>query len=70
MASPPGWLAAVSGAILLVAAYPFVPAIHQFVLEPSLAEMILSLVLFLAVFAVLSRLVHALCKLLPSADTL
>ena len=57
MASPPGWLVAVSGAILLVAAYPFVPAIHQFVLEPSLAEMILSLVLFLAVFAVLSRLV-------------
>jgi F-type H+-transporting ATPase subunit b len=57
MASPPGWLVAISGAILFVAAYPFVPAVHQFMLGPSLAEMILSLVLFLAVFAVLSRLV-------------
>jgi F-type H+-transporting ATPase subunit b len=56
MPTPPGWLVAVSGAILFVAAYPFVPAIHQYVLGPSLAEMILSLVLFLVVFAVLSRL--------------
>lgn len=53
MVSRPQWLVPICGAILLVAAYPFVPAIHQFVLGPSLGEMILSLVLFLTVFAVL-----------------
>ena len=57
MVSRPEWLVAICGAILFVAAYPFVPAIHQFMLEPSLAEMILSLVLFLAVFAVLGPIV-------------
>jgi F-type H+-transporting ATPase subunit b len=57
MASRPQWLVPVCGAIILVAAYPFVPAVHQFLLGPSLAEMILSLVLFLAVFTVLSRIV-------------
>jgi F-type H+-transporting ATPase subunit b len=51
----PQWLVAICGAVIFVAAYPFVPAIHQFMLEPSLAEMVLGLVLFLAVFAVLSR---------------
>ena len=51
----PQWLVAIAGGIIFVAAYPFVPAIHQFMLEPSLAEMILGLVLFLAGFAVLSR---------------
>ena len=40
-----------------VSAYPFVPAIHQFLLGPSLSEMILSLVLFFAVFAVFSWIV-------------
>ena len=58
MVSRPEWLVAICGAILFVAAYPFVPAIHQFMLGPSLAEMILSLVIFLAVFAVLSRIVQ------------
>jgi F-type H+-transporting ATPase subunit b len=57
MADRPQWLVAICGAIPFVAAYPFVPAIHQFMLEPSLADMILSLVLFLAVFAVLSWIV-------------
>ena len=57
MASQPQWLVPVCGAIILVAAYPFVPAVHQFLLGPSLAEMILSLVLFLGVFTVLSRIV-------------
>jgi F-type H+-transporting ATPase subunit b len=57
MAPPPQWLVAIGGAILLVAAYPFVPAIHQFLLGPSLAEMILGLGLFLAVFAVFSLIV-------------
>ena len=57
MVSRPQWLVPVCGAIILVAAYPFVPAIHQFLLGPSLAEMILSLALFLVVFTVLSRIV-------------
>jgi len=57
MASRPQWLVPVGGAIILVAAYPFVPAIHQFLLGPSLAEMVLSLALFLVVFTVLSRIV-------------
>jgi F-type H+-transporting ATPase subunit b len=56
-ASRPQWLVPVGGAIVLVAAYPFVPAVHQFLLGPSLAEMILGLVLFLVVFTVLSRIV-------------
>ena len=58
MASRPEWLVAICGAILFVAAYPFVPAIQQFLLGPSPAEMILGLVVFLAVFAVLSRIVR------------
>jgi predicted PurR-regulated permease PerM len=58
MAARPQWLVAIGGAILFVAAYPFVPAIHQFMLAPSLADMILSLVLFLAVFAILSWIVQ------------
>ena len=53
----PQWLVPICGAILFVSAYPFVPAIHQFLLGPSLSEMILSLVLFLAVFAVFSWIV-------------
>jgi F-type H+-transporting ATPase subunit b len=53
----PQWLVPVCGATILVAAYPFVPAVHQFLLGPSLAEMILSLVLFLVVFTVLSWIV-------------
>ena len=57
MASRPQWLVPVCGAVILVAAYPFVPAVHQFLLGPSLAEMILSLVLFLVVFTVLSWVV-------------
>jgi F-type H+-transporting ATPase subunit b len=55
--SRPEWLVPVCGAIILVAAYPFVPAVHQFLLGPSLAEMILSLVLFLVVFTVISWIV-------------
>jgi F-type H+-transporting ATPase subunit b len=43
--------------VLFVDAYPFVPAVHQLLLGPSLPEMILSLVLFLIVFAVLGRVV-------------
>ena len=58
----PEILAAIGGGVIFVAAYPFVPAIHQFMLGPSEAEMILGLVLFLAVFAVLgpivSRVLH------------
>jgi F-type H+-transporting ATPase subunit b len=57
MASRPQWLVPACGAIILVAAYPFVPAVHQFLLGPSLAEMILSLVLFLLVFTVFSLIV-------------
>jgi F-type H+-transporting ATPase subunit b len=57
MASRPQWLVPVGGAIILVAAYPFVPAVHQFLLGPSLAEMILGLALFLVVLTVLSRIV-------------
>ena len=57
MAPRPQWMVPVCGAILFVAAYPFVPAIHQFLLGPSLGEMILSLVLFLSVFAVFSLVV-------------
>jgi F-type H+-transporting ATPase subunit b len=57
MASRPQWLVPICGAIILVAAYPFAPAIHQFLLGPSLTEMILSLALFLVVFTVLSRIV-------------
>jgi F-type H+-transporting ATPase subunit b len=57
MTSRRQWFVPVCGAIILVAAYPFVPAVHQFLLGPSLAEMILSLVLFLVVFTVLSRVV-------------
>jgi F-type H+-transporting ATPase subunit b len=57
MASRPQCLVPVGGAIILVAAYPFVPAVHQFLLGPSLAEMVLSLALFLVVFTVLSRIV-------------
>jgi hypothetical protein len=41
MVSRPEWLVAICGTILFVAAYPFVPAIQQFLLGPSLAEMIL-----------------------------
>jgi F-type H+-transporting ATPase subunit b len=62
MVSRPEWVVATCGGIIFVAAYPFVPAIHQFMLGPSQAEMILGLVLFLAVFAVLgpivSRVLH------------
>ena len=58
----PEILVAIGGGIIFVAAYPFVPAIHQFMLGPNEAEMILGLVLFLAVFAVLgpivSRVLH------------
>jgi F-type H+-transporting ATPase subunit b len=55
MVAQPQWLVPIGGAILFVSIYPFVPAtIHQFLLGPSLSEMILSLVLFLAVFAVFS----------------
>ena len=57
MASRPQWLVPVCGAIILVAAYPFVPIIHQFLLGPSLGEMVLGLALFLVVFTVLSRIV-------------
>jgi F-type H+-transporting ATPase subunit b len=57
MVSRPQWLVPGCGAVILVAAYPFVPAVHQFLLGPSLAEMILSLVLFLVVFTVLSWVV-------------
>ena len=57
MAPGPEWIVAICGAILCVAAYPFVPAVHQFTLGPSLSEMILSLVLFLIVFTVLGRVV-------------
>ena len=53
----PEWIVPVGGAILFVAAYPFVPAVHQFLLGPSLGEMILSLVLFLSVFTVFSLVV-------------
>jgi F-type H+-transporting ATPase subunit b len=53
----PQWLVPICGAALFVAAYPFVPAIHQFLVGPSLAEMILGLVLFLAVFAAFSWIV-------------
>jgi F-type H+-transporting ATPase subunit b len=55
--SRPEWIVAICGAILFIAAYPFVPAIHQFTLGPSLSEMVLSIVLFLIIFAVLSRIV-------------
>jgi len=57
MASRPQWLVPVGGAIILVAAYPFVPAVHQFLLGPSLAEMILGLALFLVVLTLLSQIV-------------
>ena len=57
IAPRPEILVAIGGAILFVAAYPFVPAIHQFMLGPSESEMILGLVLFLAVFAVLGPIV-------------
>jgi F-type H+-transporting ATPase subunit b len=57
LAARPQWLVPIGGAILFVSAYPFVPAIHQFLLGPSLAEMILSLVLFLIVFALFSWIV-------------
>jgi F-type H+-transporting ATPase subunit b len=57
MVSRPQWLVPICGAIIFVAAYPFVPAIHQFMLGPSQAEMILGLALFLAVFAVLGPIV-------------
>jgi F-type H+-transporting ATPase subunit b len=57
MAPRPEILVAMGGGIIFVAAYPFVPAIHQFMLGPSEAEMILGLVLFLAVFAVLGPIV-------------
>ena len=53
----PQWLVPICGATLFVSVYPFVPVIHQFLLAPSLSEMILSLVLFLAVFAVFSWIV-------------
>src|ERR1700722_19575221 len=53
----PEILVAIGGGIIFVAAYPFVPAIHQFMLGPSEAEMILGLGLFLAVFAVLGPIV-------------
>jgi F-type H+-transporting ATPase subunit b len=57
MAPPPEILVAMGGGIIFVAAYPFVPAIHQFMLGPSEAEMILGLALFLAVFAALGPIV-------------
>jgi F-type H+-transporting ATPase subunit b len=57
MAPRPEMLVAIGGAVLLVSAYPFVPAIHQFMLGPSEAEMILGLALFLAVYAVLGPIV-------------
>jgi F-type H+-transporting ATPase subunit b len=57
MVEQPKWLVPIGGAIIFVSAYPFVPAIHQFLLGPSLSEMILSLVLFFAVFAVFSWIV-------------
>lgn len=57
MVPGPQWIVAIGGAILCVAAYPFVPAVHQFTLGPSLSEMILSLVLFLIVFAIFGRVV-------------
>ena len=57
MVAQPQWLVPIGGAILFVSVYPFVPSIHQFLLGPSLSEMILSLVLFLAVFAVFSWIV-------------
>ena len=57
LAARPQWLVPIGGAILFVSAYPFVPAIHQFLIGPSLAEMILSLVLFLIVFALFSWIV-------------
>jgi F-type H+-transporting ATPase subunit b len=57
MAARPQWLVPICGATLFVSAYPFVPAIRQFLLGPSLSEMILGLVLFLAVFAAFSWIV-------------
>jgi F-type H+-transporting ATPase subunit b len=57
MVARPQWLVPICGAALFVSAYPFVPAIHQFLIGPSLAEMILGLVLFLAVFAAFSAIV-------------
>ena len=53
----PKWIVAICGAALFVAAYSFVPAVHQLLLGPSLSEMILSLALFLIVFAVAGRVV-------------
>jgi F-type H+-transporting ATPase subunit b len=53
----PQWIVAIGGAVLFVAAYPFIPAVHQLTLGPSLAEMILSLALFLSVFTVLGKVV-------------
>jgi F-type H+-transporting ATPase subunit b len=57
MVPEPQWIVAICGAVLCIAAYPFVPAVHQFTLGPSLSEMILSLALFLTVFAILGRVV-------------
>jgi F-type H+-transporting ATPase subunit b len=57
MVPGPEWIVAICGAILCVVAYPFVPAVHQFMLGPSLSEMILGLMLFLIVFAVLGGVV-------------
>lgn len=53
----PEFIVAICGSALFVAAYPFVPAVHQLLLGPSLSEMILSLVLFLIVFAALGTAV-------------
>jgi F-type H+-transporting ATPase subunit b len=50
-------MVAICGSALFVAAYPFVPVVHQFLLGPSLSEMILGLVLFLIVFAVVGTMV-------------
>jgi F-type H+-transporting ATPase subunit b len=66
MAPGPEWIVAICGAILCIAAYPFVPAVHQFTLGPSLSEMILSLVLFLIVFAVMGRLASRALKVIAA----
>jgi hypothetical protein len=63
MVPPPQWIVPVCGAILFVAAYPFVSAIHQFLLAPSLAEMILGLALFLVVFMFSAWSCRAFCRL-------
>jgi F-type H+-transporting ATPase subunit b len=53
----PEVMVAIFGSALFVAVYPFVPAVHQFLVGPSLSEMILGLVLFLIVFAAVGTMV-------------